>query len=53
MANLGSSGDDDDVGHVWGQLGKEGDGDGLTNPAADVLHEGCILAASQAHSSLT
>ena len=53
VANLGSPGDDDDVGHVGGQLGEEGDGDGLTDPAADVPDQGCVLATSQAHATLT
>lgn len=38
-----SSGDLNNVGDVWCELGKEGDGGGLSDPATDVPHQLGVL----------
>lgn len=38
-----STGDVHDVGDIGGQLGEEGDGDSLSDPATDVPHQLWIL----------
>lgn len=40
---MSSLGDVDNIGNVWCQFGKEGDGNGCTHPATDVTHQHRVL----------